>query len=198
ETSSSVHLRSRLLRGLLCHLSLRHGLCRKPRGSKIDRFACNDRVHAGIGNRHSAARNLRSSAQRYGASVVQALVDANRAGSSRAQHVRTLREPGVDRAIRLLAATRRRRVGIKTSCSCDPGLYRLRPWLRHGSSGYVPDQPFRPVRIAPSHTLLAGHALYEAQFPDTVLLPVCASSALPGIHAWILGYTEDDRRSPAL
>src|SRR5437868_83544 len=186
------------VRNIPWNLPLRGRFRREHRGAEIDRPRGAGVALPGGDRQPPPARRFRRAAQRDGAAQLQALVDADRASSHRAQHLRAVRKPGVATALLAMAA--------------DPvaDLDGQRPDRRHraepallgrlgdGARRHVPDQPFRAVRSQPGPRTRPWPSAAAAGVQDAGPLPLRAAPDLSRLPVRLLVDAEDDGRTPAV
>ena len=156
------------------HLPLRDRIRRQPGGPEVDRLRRRETLSLERArHRCAAARSVRHPAQRHGAAVLQARLDAGHPRADRAQHLRAAREPVPDPALLAMAAddrghlarAKRHRTYAGPAHSFGLG------WLTVLASTFLVE-PLRSVRSAPGHALPARYALRAGRLRPPLLYRV--------------------------
>ena len=131
----------------LSSLSLRGRFHRQLSGAEVDRRRTRERACSVDPDRRGAARLVRGPTQRHGASGLQALVDDDRPGVLRAQHLCADLEPAPDPHLLAVAADRHDDLA-RGGLAGGPVDGDLLDRLADGADVDVHDRSFRAVRIA--------------------------------------------------
>src|SRR5690606_16949825 len=145
-----------------------------------------------------AARPVRGPAQRDGPALVQALVDPDRAGVDRAQHVRARRHPGADPAAVAVATAAGERLVGGGRLGGRAALGAVRGRLAAAGRQHVRDQPLRPVRPAAGGAAGTRARLRGPGLPGAAAVPDRPASADGRGLPPVLGHPADERWAGAV
>ncbi len=139
---------------------------------------------------------VRRTAQHDGAPVVQTNVDAHRAETDRAQHVRVVVVARADLVVRAVAADWRSvwKVEQPVLRAVLYGLFAMGFALVLIST--FSDQSFRSLRTTAGLSLPAWQAIHPTAIRNSDFLPARPSPTLSRLAICVLGHADDDDRAP--
>src|SRR6266566_453460 len=196
--SGCSYLRNCRLRNISRHHTVCDRLRRQLGRPEVDRYG-----HRGPSDRerdpqYHAARIVRSTTQRDGATGLQALVDALRAAIHRTEYVRAVLQPGAAAAVLAMAADSGADLdgGKPGPCDRSSGDFLVR--LGVAVCQHLHAQPFRAVWSQPGirPPVRQGSGGCEISYADA--LSAGAPSALSELSAGFLGDPVDDGRPLAV
>ena len=195
-TPAGADLWRRQLRDLLCDFLLRRRMGWQLVGAEVDRFGARWARVAGVSSQHPVAGGVCSSAQRDGSSGLQAVVDSFHPSIGRTEHLCAAIESGALVDVLAMATLGGRHLE-RRECNgpiSSPRDVRLR--LAAGVGNHFPDQPLRPVWLAPGMALRAWKGISAAWLRYSRTLSVGEASALCGLAMCVLVHSDDDRCTP--
>src|SRR5690606_27436100 len=121
-------------------------------------------------------------------------VDAAGSRAGGAQYLRTLFQPRPDPAVLAMASDPDPSKGCAGAAGTIPAMDPVRPGVVAGTSLDLPDQPLRPVRIAPGMESPAQTRPDAARIQGAVPVQARQASALRRLHRRVVVHPDDDGR----